>query len=127
MSRKIFTTEEVEKLKRNGNVKSISKRSIVLTKECKEMLYERIQKGEKLAAVLDEIGLDSEVLGQGRVLGIIQKLRRHGEREEGFASLRNVPKSKEQVTQAKIKKLESKLATAEQTIEFLKKTNQLRP
>ncbi len=126
MSRKIFTTEEVEKLKMNANVKSISQRSIVLTKECKEMLYGRIQKGEKLTAVLDEIGLDSEVLGQGRILGIIQKLRQHGEREEGFESLRNTPKSDEQVIQAKIKKLESKLSTAEQTIEFLKKTNQLK-
>ncbi len=125
MSQKIFTTQEVAMLKQNPHVKSVSIRSVVLTKECKEQLYKRINRGEKLSEVLDEIGLDSEVLGQGRVLGIIQKLRTQGEREAGFESLKKGKKDEKEELEKRIKKLEIKLEKSEQLVEFLKKTKQL--
>lgn len=127
MSKNLLTADEVVALEMNPYVKKVTERSVIFTTEFKVLVYERIKNGENIGKVLDSIGISSASLGKSRLNGIRGKLYKDAIRPEGFAIKKSERQEKnyEEKLENRIKKLERELLRAEQTIEFLKKTQKL--
>lgn len=126
MSRKIFSEEEIAELKQNPHVTSVSARSVNFTAEFKQIAYEAMMRGERLASVLEMYGINTGILGEARIRGLSQRLYQFSEREEGFRSQkghakRNPQELEEESLRKRLKRLENELAYTRQEVEFLKK------
>lgn len=130
MSKKIFTAEEVKALSENPYVASISKRTMILTPEFKQLAFDELTRGKSIRQVFECMGFDPNVVGETRMHGYRERILREGEREEGFQDLRkNNHRHEAQSTQAqmakRIRQLEHQVAYLEQENEFIKKIQQL--
>lgn len=130
MSKKLLDERAVEELRNSPHVASVSERSVSFTPVCKELLYQRMSGGERLTQVLESLGIDTAALGEARVKGLEEKLRRYAARPEGFQDGKGKrreksPEEREQTLEAKVKVLESEVVFLRQTVEFLKKKKQL--
>lgn len=126
MSNKLFTPEEVAAFQASPYVESASARSVVFTPEFKQIVYEELQSGHRIDAVLEAHGIDTAALGESRMRGMQEKLYKAAEREAGFANLRKQPRQKatdgkEETTEKRIRRLEAELAYTRQEVDFLKK------
>lgn len=127
MSKKPLSAEEVAQLRCSPYVVDVKGGRISFTPEFKRMAYERLINGIPMRQIFEEHGIDPKVLGDVRVWGFTQKLRKQAEREGGFADLREKNKrkpakeTKEQTLSAKVERLEHELAYTRQEVEFLKK------
>lgn len=122
MSRKVFSEEEVAELKQNPHVAMVTKRTVNFTAEFKQILYEAMVRGERLAIVLEMYGINTGILGEARIRGLSQRIYEFSDRKEGFEKKKPQPKQTfEEGMSKRIKKLENELAYALQEVEFLKK------
>ena len=124
MSRKLFSEEEIAELKQNPHVTTVTKRTVNFTAEFKQILYEAMVRGERLANILEMYGINTGVLGEARIRGLSQRIYEFADRKEGFEKKKPQPKetSEEEEGMAKrIKRLENELAYTKQEVEFLKK------
>ena len=55
MSRKLFSEEEIAELKENPHVTTVTRRTVNFTAEFKQILYESMMRGERLATILEII------------------------------------------------------------------------
>lgn len=129
MSRKLLSEEEIAELKQNPHVTSVSARSVNFTAEFKQIAYEAMIRGEKLASVLEMYGINSGILGEARIRGLAQRLYQFAEREEGFRSQKGQAKRssqelEEEDLRKRLKRLENELAYTRQEVEFLKKVQE---
>ena len=80
-----------------------------------------------MRTILEEHGIDPQMLGDARIWGIADRIREQAEREEGFADTRKQNKRKaarqtsEQTLAARVEQLEHELAYTRQEVEFIKK------
>ena len=127
MAQKQFTKEEMAKLKLSPYVESVSSTRVKFTPEFKRMAYQEISDGKTLRTVMEESGIDPDILGNSRIWTIAAKLRKDAEREEGFEDLRyknsrsSKPETKAPTMEERIAQLEHELAYTRQEVEFLKK------
>ncbi len=127
MSKKPLSAEEVAQLRSSPYVVDVKGGRISFTPEFKHMAYERLIAGIPMRQIFEEHDIEPKVLGDARLWGFAQKLRRQAEREEGFADLREKNKRKpakeprEQTLSARVERLEHELAYTRQEVEFLKK------
>lgn len=123
MSRKLFSEEEIAELKENPHVTTITRRTVNFTAEFKQILYESMVRGERLATTLEMYGVNTGILGEARINGLSQRIYAFAEREEGFNKKKPQPKqsSEEEAMAKRIKRLENELAYTKQEVEFLKK------
>ena len=127
MSKKQFSKEEIEELKQNPHVTSVSARSVYFTAEFKQIAYEAMVRGERLESVLEMYGINTGILGEVRIRGLSQRLYQFAEREGGFQSQKGKNRqsikeaSAEETVQKRLKRLENELAYTRQEVEFLKK------
>ena len=127
MAKKPLNAEEIAELRNNPYVASIISGRISFTPEFKRVAYDQLMKGKSMRMILEEHGIDADVLGDSRIYAIAHKLRRNADREEGFADLRaqNSRKpakgAKEQTLANRVEQLEHELAYTRQEVEFLKK------
>ena len=127
MAQKRFTEEEIRQLKLSPYVASVSAARVQFTPEFKKMAYQEISGGKTLRTVMEEHGIDPDILGDARIWSTAANLRKDAEREEGFVDLRgrNGRKSKkpvkEQTAEERVAQLERELEYAKQELEFLKK------
>ena len=129
MSRKLLSEEEIAELKQNPHVKSASSRSVNFSAEFKQIAYEAMMRGEKLASVLETYGINTGILGETRIRGLSQRLYQFAEREEGFKSQkgkkkRNKEELEEENLRKRLQRLENELAYTRQEVEFLKKVQE---
>ena len=129
MSRKLLSEEEIAELKQNPHVTSVSARSVNFTAEFKQIAYEEMMRGERLASVLEMYGINTGILGEARIRGMAQRLYQFAEREEGFRSQKGHAKRKpqeleEESLRKRLKRLENELAYTRQEVEFLKKVQE---
>lgn len=129
MSRKLLSEEEIAELKQNPHVESVSARSVNFTAEFKQIAYEAMMRGEKLANVLEMYGINTGILGEARIRGLSQRLYQFSEREEGFRSQKGRAKQtsqeiEEENLRKRLKRLENELAYTRQEVEFLKKVQE---
>ena len=88
MAKKPLDAEEIAELRSNPYVASIISGRISFTPEFKRVAYEQLMNGKSMRTILEEHGIDTDVLGESRIYSIAHKLRRNADREEGFADLR---------------------------------------
>ena len=124
---KKLTQAEREILQKSPHVAKIIGERITFTPEFKRTAYREMTEGKTLKVILYEHGINPETLGDSRIWGIAEKLRKNADREEGFEDLRKQNQRKppqgtrEQSLEAKIEQLEHELAYTRQEVEFLKK------
>lgn len=117
MCKKLFTAEEIEKLKSNPNVRTVTSRSIQYTDEFKIEALAEYNSGKSARKIFSEHGLPIEILGIVRIRGFIERVSREKEKSE---------KPKEpQSAEKRIKQLERRITYLEQENDFLKKIQKL--
>lgn len=126
MSNKLFTPEEVAAFRASPYVENVTSRSVTFTPEFKRLIYRELLSGKNIRDVFEAHGINTAALGDARINGFLERLRKAADREEGFADLRHQPRPKGQDAQAlsaerRIRQLEAELAYARQEVEFLKK------
>ena len=88
MAKKPLDAEEIAELRSNPYVASIISGRISFTPEFKRVAYEQLMSGKSMRTILEEHGINTDVLGESRIYSIAHKLRRNADHEEGFADLR---------------------------------------
>lgn len=126
MSNKLFSYEEMAALKASPHVESVTNRSVCFTPEFKRLVYRELLSGRNIYEVFEECGLDTAALGRSRINGFLERLRKTGDRDEGFANLRHqrkvrTPEERGLTAEKRIRQLETELAYTRQEVEFLKK------
>lgn len=121
-----FTKEQVEHLRANHYVKSVSTSTIRFTEEFKRFCYNKRKSGTPVRNIFLECGIDPEILGDKRIEGFCYTINKQAKRETGFTdnrqSNRRLPaKSDDGSVETRIKQLEHELAYTRQEVEFLKK------
>ena len=126
-SRRLLTKEQIAELEKNPSIAKVTANTVTFTPEFKKIAYQQLVNGKSMRSILREIGVDPDVLGNSRLWGMAEKLRKNAEREEGYTDLRKGNRRKgaketpERTDKERLKLLEHKVAYMEQVIEFLKK------
>ena len=127
MAKKPLNAEEIAELRTSPYVASIISGRVNFTPEFKHIAYDQLADGKPLRTILEEHGIDPDILGISRICGIAYHLRQNADRIEGFADLRAqnghkpVKENREQTLAERVEQLEHELAYTRQEVEFLKK------
>lgn len=127
---KAFTEEERSVLLTNPYVASVTNDAVQFTEEFKELAYEEfLQTKKTMREILQEHGIDPEILGSKRIWNFTSKLQEKAKKLQGFGDARTHnrrrPKcspNEEKTLTERIRGLEHELAYTRQEVEFLKKT-----
>jgi transposase-like protein len=130
MSKKTHTNplsrREIEKLRTNPNIVSVTANTVRFTEAFKKLAYEEKQRGIPVSETMRRCGIDPEMLGPSRVEGFSYTLNKKAKQENGFSdgrseNYRRPPKTGEETVEQRIRQLENELAYTRQEVEFLKK------
>ena len=130
MSKKTHTNplsrHEVELLRNNPHVRSVTTHTLSFTEEFKQLAYDEKRKGIPVAETLRKHGINPEILGASRVHGFSYQLNKKAKREGNFIdrrkdNYRRPPRTGEETVEQRIRQLEHELAYTRQEVEFLKK------
>ena len=121
-----FTKEQIDHLRVNHYVKSISSSTIRFTEEFKKYFYQKYHSGMTARQIFIECGINPDILGESRIEGFRYTLDKQAKRDSGFtdnrsSNFRRPPKSGEVTVETRLKQLEHELAYTRQEVEFLKK------
>ena len=89
MGKNYFTPEQVEELKKNKYVKHVSEKAITYTEEFKERFMLEYNSGKLPSQIITEMGFDYNVLGERRVSGLSDRIKKQSLRPEGFKDTRS--------------------------------------
>jgi len=123
MARRKFTEEEMALLRMSPYVLDISPSIVHFSAEFKEKFWEGVEAKRELRDIVIELGIDPDILGEGRVNGLKTMIREEVRAGKGFRDLRTYGTYLDVYTnpEAKVKHLEQVIAYKDQEIEFLKK------
>ena len=126
---KPLTQEQIEDLRKNRYVKSVSATTVRFTEEFKRYFYHKKTSGVIARDIFLECGIDPDILGQRRIDGFRQIINNEAKREDGFIDRRNISQHHSSVEscgtlESRIRQLEHELAYTRQEVEFLKKLQQ---
>jgi hypothetical protein len=123
MARKKLTEEEMNRLRASSYVLDVSPSLVHFSAKFKELFWNLILEGKEPREAVIELGIDPDILGEGRVNGLKTMIRNEVRAGKGFRDLETYGTYIKEYTnpEAKIKYLEQQLAYKEQEIEFLKK------
>jgi len=130
MSKKTHTNplsrREIEKLRTNPNIVSVTANTVRFTEEFKKLAYEAKRKGISVSETMRRCGIDPEVLGPSRVEGFSYTLNKKAKQAQGFSdgrseNYRRPAKTGGETVEQRIRQLENELAYTRQEVEFLKK------
>ena len=125
MAEKKFTEEEVQKLKENPYVRSVSMKAITYSDEFKEYFVQEYEKGKTPSEILRSAGLEPKILGRERVNSLSKRYRKMASRLEGVQDLRKGrsgrPLKRELTNEEEMQRLRHRVKYLEQENEFLKK------
>ncbi len=116
----MFTSEEINELKKNIYVSSVSFKMVRFTPEFKQRFIDEYESGKTPFRIISDMGIDPHILGENRLTGIRQHVQEQSKREIGFK--RNIlPRSLSLTENQKIGRLEHELTYLRQELEFIKK------
>ena len=119
MSKKTHTNplskQEIEKLRKNPYVASVTANTVRFTEAFKELAYEKKSQGIPVMETMRQCGIDPEILGASRVEGFSYTLNKKAKQESGFSdrrseNYRRPPKTGEETVEQRIRQLENELA-----------------
>ena len=84
MAKKLFTDEEIEQFKNNPFTFKITKSHISFTIEAKTIFWKEYNEGIPIKLVLKNYGYPPEILGDGRIDGILKILKMQSKSKDGF-------------------------------------------
>lgn len=132
MTDKKFTPEQMEQLKQNKYVISVSPNKISYTLEFKQFALKEAALGVKSPEIFRKAGFDPAVLGKSRMYAALKTFKRQEASPEGLRPSRK--KSREDClaefakedysqkhTKVAIRELQNRIVHLEQQVEFLKK------
>lgn len=134
-SRKLLTEDQVEALRQNPYVLSVTPTRLSLTKKFKELFYSENQAGATPREILDRHGFDTEALGKYRIHSMGVNIRReydkYGGFHQGYIRSPQQPDSDVSETPPKteaeqIRQLQHEVDYLKQEMEFLKKISSMR-
>ncbi len=131
MNRKQFTEEQLQLLRQNPYVYSVTASRLLLTKEFKEIFMTAYNAGESLRKILENHGLGTELIGERRVWSISMHIReeykKFGEFHEGYRTQPATGSAHQPATdQDELKQLRHEVDYLKQEMEFLKKISSIR-
>lgn len=122
MAKRNFTEAERQHLLASSYVLDVSPTIVHFSAEFKKKFWESLLDGKKPRAIILELGLDPEVLGDNRINGLNTMIRNEYKAGKGFRDLTNYSGLNQFMPiESKVKYLEQQLAYKDQEIEFLKK------
>lgn len=123
MASKKFTVGEMEQLRKSPYVLDISPSIVHFSAEFKALFYKALQAGKEPREIVLEMGIDPDILGENRVMGLRAMVRDEVKAGKGFRDLKTYGKYLDCLLtpEAKIRLLEQELAYKNQEIEYLKK------
>lgn len=136
MTDKKFTPEEMEQLRQNKYVLSVTENKISYSLEFKQFVMKETELGIKSPEIFRKAGFDPEMLGKPRIYAAIKGIRKQAKspeglrassrksRDERLAEFAQEDYSKKH-TKVAIRELQKKIVHLEQQIEFLKKIQSL--
>ena len=74
--RREFTPEEARQLESSPHVRKVTRKTISYTLEFKEHFWVEYNKGKSPAAIFMEAGLDTKIIGEQRIYGLLSTLRK---------------------------------------------------
>ena len=94
MSKKTHTNplskQEIEKLRKNPYVASVTTNTVRFTEAFKEQAYEKKRQGIPVMETMRQCGIDPEILGASRVEGFSYTLNKKAKQESGFSDRRSL-------------------------------------
>jgi len=127
MSKKIFSSKDIIKLKANKNVQQVSELAITYTDDFKKLFIEEYLKGKMPRQIFEENGFDVEMLGIKRIEQSACRWKKSYSKD-GIIGLTDTRKSasgrplQRELTQDEIiKKQEAKIKLLEEEVNLLKK------
>lgn len=131
MSKKVFTSEEVEMLRGNKYTFAVTPHMLSFTKEFKELFWEEYQAGAIPRQILEKYGYPAEVLGKKRIWGIAHVIKNQYHSPEGLHEGPLLKQGKRtdkdaQTTEELVSKLQGEVEYLRQELEFLKKISSIR-
>ena len=123
MARKKFTEEEMNSLRVSSYVLDVSPSVVHFSAEFKGKFWSLIHLGRAPREAVIELGIDPDILGEGRIYGLKTMIQEEVRAGKGFRDLETLGRYLKDYTNpdVKIKHLEQQLAYKDQEIEFLKK------
>ena len=123
MGKNYFTPEQVEQLRQNKYVKTVSEKAITYTEEFKEVFLLEYNTGKLPSQILAEMGFDHKVLGERRVSNITQAVKKQSVRPEGFKDTRTDnsgrPLTRDLTAEEIIAKQKAEIELLKAKVEFL--------
>lgn len=118
-----LTCEAIEILKSNPYVANVTEKTVRFTAEFKTAFWEKYSQGMAALLVLEQLGIDPDLLGESRIAGIRQHIKKQAVRMNGFEDRRLNQKHRiSNISDDKrIERLEHELAYTQQELEFVKK------
>lgn len=125
---KKFTQKEMALLKKNPYTLCVSESTLRFTKEFKEEFWRRYQSGERTKDIISALGYDLAILGDARVVGIYQHIKREAYSKAGFhdSYKRPDPKTKKDdfsslPSDQALTRMQHELLYMRQELDFIKK------
>ena len=120
-----FTDEQVEELRNNPYVVSMTNKYINYSEEFKELFLVDYQNGMVPRLIFQKYGFDPKVLGDSRMYEFVKRMKKQSERIEGFKNTRigksGRPRTKELTPEEEITRLKLKNKILKQENDFLKR------
>lgn len=124
MSLKEFTENEIEILKKNKNIKNISKKGITYTDDLKSFAVTELEKGKTPRQIFESAGFDVQIIGMKRVSTACDRWKRSYSKK-GIIGLTDTRKGNSGRPTTRDLTAEEKLERAELKIEMLQMENEL--
>lgn len=88
MGKNHFTEEQVQELRKNPYVVSVTDRYINYSEEFKELFLIDYENGSTPSAIFSKYGFDPKVLGEQRRYNFVQRIKKESRQSEGFKDTR---------------------------------------
>lgn len=130
MSHKVFTEEQINRLKNHPCIEHISDKAITYTQLFKEIAVEAYNSGQTPRMIFEANGLSVQDLGKRRIKSALYRWRKLALREEGLRDTRSTntigrPRTRPRTPEEELIYLRDKVEYLEQENEFLKKLKDL--
>ena len=120
-----FTVEQIEKLKENPYVESVTDKYINYSEIFKELFWNDYQNGMAPSAIFKKYGFDPGILGAKRRNGFVYRIKQEAKRLEGFKDTRKGnsgrPVTKNLTPEEEIARFKNKNKILKQENDFLKR------
>ena len=120
-----FTKEQIELLRANHYVKSVSSNTVRFTEEFKKYFYQKYHSGMTARRIFMECDINLNILGSSRIEGFRYTLAKQTKRDSGFtdnrsSNYRRPSKSGEVTVEVQLKQLSMNLLIHARKLNFKK-------